>query len=113
MTVLDVRRRLEWADGHVDGALHIPLPDLPGRLGEVPPGEIWVHCRTGYRAAIAASMLQAAGRLVVSVDDDFTQAGTAGLPVVTGRAGRAHERPEQAARRASRIPPYTLTGILG
>ena len=94
VTVLDVRRRLEWADGHVDGVLHIPLPDLPARLSEVPPGEIWVHCRSGYRAAIAASMLQAAGRLVVSVDDDFTQAGPAGLPVVTGRAGRAHERPD-------------------
>ena len=88
-TVLDVRRRLEWADGHLDGALHIPLPDLPARLSEVPPGEIWVHCRSGYRAAIAASMLQAAGRPVVSVDDDFTQAGPAGLPVVTGPAGRA------------------------
>jgi hypothetical protein len=74
--------------------LHIPLPDLPARLGEVPPGEIWVHCRSGYRAAIAASLLQAAGRLVVSVDDDFTQAGPAGLPVVTGPAGRAHERPD-------------------
>ena len=88
VTVLDVRRRLEWADGHLDGALHIPLPDLPGRLGEVPPGEVWVHCRSGYRAAIAASLLQAAGRPVVSVDDDFAQAGRAGLPVVTGPAGR-------------------------
>ena len=88
MTVLDVRRRLEWADGHLDGALHIPLPDLPARLGEVPPGEIWVHCRSGYRAAIAASVLQAAGRPVVCVDDDFAQAGPAGLPVVSGVAGQ-------------------------
>ena len=89
MTVLDVRRRLEWAAGHLDGALHIPLPDLPARLGDVPPDEIWVHCRSGYRAAIAASLLQAAGRPVVSVDDDFAQAGPAGLPVVTGAAGQA------------------------
>jgi rhodanese-related sulfurtransferase len=88
VTVLDVRRRLEWADGHLDGALHIPLPDLPGRLGEVPRDEVWVHCRSGYRAAIAASLLQAAGRPVVSVDDDFTQARRAGLAVVTGPAGR-------------------------
>jgi rhodanese-related sulfurtransferase len=94
VTVLDVRRPLEWADGHIDGALHIPLPDLPGRLGEIPPGEVWVHCRSGYRAAIAASLLQVAGRPVVSVDDDFTQAEAAGLPVVTGPAGRQHERPD-------------------
>jgi hydroxyacylglutathione hydrolase len=88
VTVLDVRRRLEWAEGHLDGALHIPLPDLPARLGDVPPDEIWVHCRSGYRAAIAASLLQAAGRSVVTVDDDFTQAGPTGLPVVTGAAGQ-------------------------
>ena len=88
VTILDVRRRLEWADGHLDGALHIPLPDLPARLGDVPPGEIWVHCRSGYRAAIAASLLQATGRPVVCVDDDFAQAGPAGLPVVPGLAGQ-------------------------
>ena len=34
--VLDVRRALEWAGGHLDGALHIPLQDLPARIGEVP-----------------------------------------------------------------------------
>ena len=86
VTVLDVRRRLEWADGHIDGALHIPLPDLPGRLGEIPPDEVWVHCRSGYRAVIAASMLQAAGRPVVAVDDDLTQAARNGLPLVPGTA---------------------------
>jgi hydroxyacylglutathione hydrolase len=84
VAVLDVRRRLEWADGHLEGALHIPLPDLPARLGEVPPGEIWVHCRSGYRAVIAASLLQAAGHPVVAVDDDLAQAAPAGLPLVTG-----------------------------
>ena len=88
VTVLDVRRNLEWADGHLDGALHIPLPDLPSRLGDVPPDEIWVHCHSEYRAAIAASLLQATGRLVVCVDDDFTLAGPAGLPVVSGVAGQ-------------------------
>ena len=86
VTVLDVRRRLEWADGHLDGALHIPLPDLPARLGEIPPGEIWVHCRSGYRAVIAASMLQAAGHPVVAVDDDLTQAARTGLRLVSGPA---------------------------
>jgi rhodanese-related sulfurtransferase len=87
VTVLDVRRRLEWADGHLDGALHIPLPDLPARLSEVPPGEIWVHCRSGYRAVIAASLLQVAGgHKVVAVDDDLTQAARAGLRLVPGTA---------------------------
>ena len=80
--VLDVRRDLEWAAGHVDGALHIPLHELPGRLGEIPRGELWVHCQGGYRSAVAASLLQAAHRGVTAVDDDFGHAADAGLPVV-------------------------------
>ena len=37
-TFVDVRDAEEYAAGHVPGALHIPLDDLPGRLGELPPG---------------------------------------------------------------------------
>jgi len=78
--VLDVRRNLEWAGSHLDGAVHIPLHELPRRLGEVPDGEVWVHCHSGYRASVAASMLDAAGRTVVAVDDDYDHAASAGLP---------------------------------
>ncbi len=87
VTVLDVRRALEWADGHLDGALHIPLQELRDRIGDVPPAEIWVHCRSGYRAVIAASMLQAAGHAVVAVDDDFAHAAGAGLHLITATVG--------------------------
>ena len=90
VTVLDVRRALEWAGGRLDGALHIPLQDLRARIGEVPGGEIWVHCRSGYRAVIAASLLQAAGHAVVAIDDEYARAADAGLCLVTGAAaGRA------------------------
>ena len=82
--VLDVRRRLEWAESHIAGAVHIPVHELPGRLAEVPPGEVWVHCGAGYRAMVASSMLAAGGRRVVSVDDDFANAGAAGLPMERG-----------------------------
>lgn len=84
--VLDVRRPLEWEERHIDGAIHIHLPELPGRLGEVPPGEVWAHCQSGYRAGVAASLLAAAGRTAVAVDDDFSQAGPAGLPLVPAAA---------------------------
>lgn len=77
--VLDVRRDDEWAEGHLAGALHIPLPELEARAGEVPDAEVWVHCRSGYRAAIGASLLARAGRRVVLVDDDFEDAAAAGL----------------------------------
>ena len=83
VTVLDVRRNLEWAAGHVDGAVHLPLHELAGRLDEIPGGELWVHCQAGYRAAVAASLLQAAHRQVIAIDDDFGHASEAGLPVVT------------------------------
>ncbi|MBA2529836.1 MAG: MBL fold metallo-hydrolase [Euzebyales bacterium] len=79
LVVLDVRRHDEWRDGHVAGALHVPLPDLEDRLGELPADQLWVHCTSGFRAAIAASLLDRAGRDVVFVDDEFTRAGDAGL----------------------------------
>jgi len=69
--VLDVRLTGEWRQGHLAGAVHIPLPDLPARLADVPGGAVWVHCQSGYRAAIAASLLIRADRQVVCVDDDF------------------------------------------
>jgi hydroxyacylglutathione hydrolase len=69
--VLDVRLAGEWRQGHLVGAVHIPLPELPGRLGELGDGVVWVHCQSGYRAAIAASLLARAGHQVVCVDDEF------------------------------------------
>jgi hydroxyacylglutathione hydrolase len=77
--VLDVRRRLEWEAEHIAGAVHIPLHELPGRAAELPPGEVWVHCESGYRSVLAASILAARGRRVVGVDDDFASAAPAGL----------------------------------
>ena len=89
VVVLDVRRNLEWAGSHVDGAVHIPLHELPRRLSEVPDGEVWVHCHSGYRASIAASILDAAGRSVVVVDDHYDRAATAGLSVRPTRSRAA------------------------
>ncbi|XVQ81918.1 MBL fold metallo-hydrolase [Microbispora siamensis] len=71
IVVLDVRREVEWRESHVPGAVHIPLHELPARLDEVPGGEVWTHCATGYRASIAASILAAAGRDVVAVLDEY------------------------------------------
>ncbi|MFE7972580.1 rhodanese-like domain-containing protein [Streptomyces shenzhenensis] len=83
VVVLDVRRAAERAGGFVEGSVHIPVHTLHRRLDEVPDGQVWVHCAGGMRAAIAASLLDAAGRDVVAVDDAFAEAGPAGLPVRT------------------------------
>ncbi|MFB6563190.1 rhodanese-like domain-containing protein [Streptomyces sp. NPDC056400] len=82
--VLDVRRDSERARGWIAGSVHIPVHDLHRRLTEVPPGTVWVHCAGGMRAAIAASLLDAAGRDVVAVDDSFDAAHEAGLPLTDG-----------------------------
>ncbi len=82
VVLLDVRRNLEWGQSHIEGAVHIPLHDLLARAGEVPYGEVWVHCRAGYRACVAASVLEAAGRTVVAVDDEYEHAHAAGLPLI-------------------------------
>jgi len=86
VVVLDVRRNNEWAQGHVLGAVHVPLHELLNRLSDVPPGEVWVHCQSGYRAAIAASLLAAAGHRVVAINDDYHTAATAGLDIATAHA---------------------------
>jgi hydroxyacylglutathione hydrolase len=83
--VLDVRMSNEWRRSHIDGAVHIPLPELPHRLDDVPPGAVWVHCGTGYRAAAATSVLQRAGRQVVHIDDAYATAAEAGLIIVTDK----------------------------
>ncbi len=108
--VLDVRLAGEWGAGHLDGAVHIPLPELPGRLGEVPAGVVWVHCAAGYRAAVAASLLARAGRDVVCVDDSFDTAARGPASSWWTLHGRAHEyavhcRRDRAAGRSSSPVP--------
>jgi glyoxylase-like metal-dependent hydrolase (beta-lactamase superfamily II)/rhodanese-related sulfurtransferase len=80
--VLDVRRNDERGASHILGSTHLPLHELSDRLDEIPSGrDVWVHCAAGYRAAIAASLLARAGFPVVLVDDEYTNASAAGLPV--------------------------------
>ncbi len=82
VVVLDVRRTSERDESRIEGSVNIPIHEVADRVGEVPAGEVWVHCVSGYRASIAASFLAAAGREVVLVDDEYPKAREAGLPVV-------------------------------
>ena len=85
VAILDVRRASEWRESHIDGAVNVPIHELLGRVGEVPAGEVWVHCASGYRASIVASILAAHGTHVVAVDDSYAeQAAASGLPMATG-----------------------------
>ncbi|EMY34281.1 beta-lactamase domain-containing protein [Arthrobacter crystallopoietes BAB-32] len=83
--VLDVRRTDEYRKSHVRGAANIPVHDLLARMDDVPAGRLWVHCGSGYRAGIAASLLQRAGRDVVHIDANFAEAEEAGVPLERAR----------------------------
>ena len=81
--ILDVRRTEEYESAHIDGAVNIPLHELLNRMDEVPDGRVWVHCGSGYRSGVAASLLERAGRQVVQIDAMFDEAADAGLPMAS------------------------------
>jgi hydroxyacylglutathione hydrolase len=62
VTVVDARDDHEWGSGHVPGAIHMYVPDVPHHADDVPRhAPVAVHCGVGYRAGIAASLLEQAG----------------------------------------------------
>ncbi|MGK2962508.1 MAG: MBL fold metallo-hydrolase [Gemmatimonadaceae bacterium] len=84
-TILDVRGRGEFEEGHIPGALNIPLGELERRMGEVPAGKVAVHCQGGGRSAIAASILQKHGRdEIANMDGGFSDWEKSGNPVARG-----------------------------
>lgn len=62
-TLVDVRTPEEFASGHIEGAMNIPVQHLERRLGDLPNKQatIVVYCRSGSRSARAEKILRAAG----------------------------------------------------
>lgn len=89
VTVLDVRSDSEWEGGRVPGAMHIYAPHMEERLGELEPeATVAVYCGSGYRASIAASVLQKHGfEHVINVPGSWTAWKSAGLPVEPDQEG--------------------------
>jgi hydroxyacylglutathione hydrolase len=83
VAIIDVRNQAEWAAGHLPGARHVQLGSLDSRLDEVPfNGTVVVHCQSGARSAIAASLLLARGfRNVINLQGGFAEWESAGYPV--------------------------------
>ena len=60
--VLDVRTPEEYAMGHLDCTLHIPVDELRERMGEIPAGRpVYVHCQSGLRSYLACRILSQKG----------------------------------------------------
>ncbi len=74
MTIIDARDEHEWTQSHVPGAIHMYVPDIPHRADEVPhEAPVAVHCASGYRAGIAASLLEQAGLTrIIHVNGPFS-----------------------------------------
>ena len=80
--ILDVRRRGEWEDGHVEGAQWAPLDDFRAGLPRLDRNKhIAVHCKGGYRSMIAASVLAREGYKVHNILGGFDRWRAERLPV--------------------------------
>jgi hydroxyacylglutathione hydrolase len=88
VTLVDVRAKTEWDEGHIPGAQHLMLGYLPDRWQEIQAGKsIAFQCGSGYRSAIAASLLQAKGLEVMNLDGGIEAWREAGLEEIEGLTG--------------------------
>jgi rhodanese-related sulfurtransferase len=84
--LLDVREQSEWNEGHINGAVLIPLGELSTRLSEIPADrDVLIICRSGNRSTQARDQLRSAGYPnTTSIDGGMNAWINAGLPVLTG-----------------------------
>lgn len=82
LCVLDVREPDEWQEGHIEGAVHIPLMTLPGRVDELPADtRLLVVCHVGGRSAQATAYLVQQGYDAVNLAGGMADWVAAGRPV--------------------------------
>ena len=89
--ILDVRGSAEYDEGHIPGAIHIPLGYLTNRSPEVPNKKpVLIHCGGGIRSAIATSVLHRLGfENVSNVPGGFYEYVELGLPIEMGQRAEA------------------------
>jgi rhodanese-related sulfurtransferase len=84
LLVLDVREPQEWAAGHIDGAVHVPMGDVPARVDTLTGGQaVLAVCRSGHRSGQVAEFLTAHGAKADNLDGGLQGWAQAGLPLVT------------------------------
>ncbi|ABW09616.1 rhodanese-like domain-containing protein [Frankia sp. Mgl5] len=82
--LVDVREPDEWAAGHIDGAVHIPMGDFLARISEVPrEREIVVVCRSGSRSAAVTAHLAREGWQARNLVDGMIGWQAAGRPMIS------------------------------
>jgi rhodanese-related sulfurtransferase len=83
LTVLDVREPIEWAHGHIEGSVHVPLMELPQRLDELGQEQTLVVCKVGARSAHAVDYLRQQGYDAVNLDGGLLEWEAAGRALVS------------------------------
>jgi rhodanese-related sulfurtransferase len=79
--LVDVRADHEWGAGHLPGAVHIALPDLPARIEEIDKDRpVILYCRGGNRSTMAAGALAEAGYDAAKLSEGATGWEEEGLP---------------------------------
>lgn len=82
--IVDVREDDEWVAGHIEGAQHIRLGDLPARFGEIAADtEVVVVCRSGGRSSRAVAWLSQNGIEALNLDGGMGAWADAGRPMVS------------------------------
>ncbi len=82
--LLDVRKINDWMEGYIEGAHHIYIGDVSGKLSEIPHDTpVVVYCDSGYKSTVVSSFLKKNGYTdVFSVLGSMTAWKKAGYPVV-------------------------------
>jgi rhodanese-related sulfurtransferase len=82
--VLDVREDYEWVAGHIEGAKHVPMMQLPQHVEELRPEEhVVVVCRVGSRSAQVTAWLVQHGFDAVNLDGGMVSWKHAGRALVS------------------------------
>lgn len=86
--VLDVREPDEWAAGHIEGALHVPMGAIPQRLEELPLDQrMVVVCRSGGRSSRVTAYLRNQGLDAVNLDGGMRAWSSSGRGMVSENGG--------------------------
>jgi rhodanese-related sulfurtransferase len=87
--LLDVREDDEWTAGHVPGALHLPMMEIPARADELPTDrDVVVVCRVGGRSAQVVAYLRQNGfDRVINLDGGMADWEAAGRPMMSEDGG--------------------------
>lgn len=86
--LLDVREDDEWQQGHAPGAVHIPMGDIPARMGELDTEpELYVICHSGGRSHRVCEYLQRNGYDAMNVDGGMLAWAQAGRPMISPSGG--------------------------